>query len=69
MKVQPDFWDNSTLTFLVLLLINVALVFDNYLIKWQNFPLKCTWEPTEHLNDVILAFLKEHPVRITGRAK
>jgi len=41
-----------------------------YLIKWRDFPnSRNTWEPVENLNQAALDFLKEHPVRITGKSK
>ena len=39
-----------------------------YLIKWQNFPSKYnSWEPIENLNPASLDYLKQNPVRITGK--
>ena len=39
-----------------------------YLIKWRNFPhSRNTWEPECNLNAAALNFLKENPVKITGK--
>ena len=39
-----------------------------YLIKWKNFPhSRNTWEPECNLNASALDFLKENPVKITGK--
>ncbi len=41
-----------------------------YLIKWKNFPSSSnTWEPVENLNQATVDFLKQNPVKITGKVK
>ena len=40
-----------------------------YLVKWKGFPTAAnTWEPSTNLNQVTLDYLKENPVKITGKA-
>ena len=39
-----------------------------YLVKWQIYPSSAnTWEPEHNLNEVLLKYLKENPVSITGK--
>ena len=39
-----------------------------YLIKWRDFPSsRNTWEPAENLNQAALDFLKDNPVKISGK--
>ena len=39
-----------------------------YLIKWRDFPSsRNTWEPAENLNQATLDFLKDNPVKISGK--
>ena len=39
-----------------------------YLVKWKDFPhSRNTWEPECNLNAAALNFLKENPVKISGK--
>jgi hypothetical protein len=41
-----------------------------YLIKWRDFPSsRNTWEPVENLNQAVLDFLTNNPVKIFGKSK
>jgi hypothetical protein len=41
-----------------------------YLIKWCDFPSsRNTWEPVENLNQAVLDFLTNNPVKIFGKSK